>query len=143
MSNDEWQIYIDGGARGNPGPAAAGVVIYSPQGSIVKQSGKYLGKTTNNLAEYQGAILGLIELRNLIGRAKAKKVIVQIKSDSELLVKQINHQYKIKNENLIPYFIKLWNLMLDFKEVNFIHIPRSENKLADQMVNETLNERGY
>ena len=143
MSNDKWQIYIDGGARGNPGPAAAGVVIYSPQGSIIKQSGKYLGKTTNNLAEYQGAILGLTELRNLIGRAKAKKIIVRIKSDSELLVKQINHQYKIKNENLIPYFIKLWNLMLDFKEVNFIHIPRSENKLADQMVNETLNERGY
>jgi len=143
MSNDKWQIYIDGGARGNPGPAAAGVVIYSPQGSIIKQSGKYLGKTTNNLAEYQGAILGLTELRNLIGRAKAKKIIVRIKSDSELLVKQINHQYKIKNENLIPYFIKLWNLILDFKEVNFIHIPRSENKLADQMVNKTLNEEGY
>lgn len=143
MSNDKWQIYIDGGARGNPGPAAAGVVIYSPQGSIVKQSGKYLDKTTNNLAEYQGAILGLTELRNLIGRAKAKKIIVRIKSDSELLVKQINHQYKIKNENLIPYFIKLWNLILDFKEVNFIHIPRSENKLADQMVNKTLNEEGY
>ena len=143
MSNDKWQIYIDGGARGNPGPAAAGVVIYSPQGSIIKQSGKYLGKTTNNLAEYQGAILGLTELRNLIGRAKAKKIIVRIKSDSELLVKQINHQYKIKNENLTPYFIKLWNLILDFKEVNFIHIPRSENKLADQMVNKTLNEEGY
>ena len=140
INHNIWQIHTDGGARGNPGPAAAGIVIQSPNKEIFKK-GIYLGETTNNSAEYQAAILALENLKKIAGGAKkSKEIEAEIYSDSELLVKQLNHQYKIKNENIVPYFIKLWNLTIDFKEVKFIHIPREENKLADQLVNQILDQ---
>ncbi len=129
--------YIDGGSRSNPGPAACGVFIET----LNKQIGKYLGKATNNEAEYQGAILALKKIKSLIGKEKAKNTEIEIRTDSELLYKQITHQYKIKNENLVPLFIELWNLCLDFKKVEFRHIPRGENKIADRIVNNELDKQ--
>ena len=132
------KIYCDGGARGNPGPAALGVVIY--QGVSTKEYAQYLGVATNNEAEYQAALFGLKKIKHLIGSKKAKKTAVDVYSDSELLVNQISGLYKIRHANLIPLFISLWNLTLDFEKVNFHAIPREENQKADALVNQALDE---
>lgn len=136
-------IYCDGGSRGNPGPAAIGVVIdgKGKMEKVKKEYSLYLGKTTNNDAEYQAAIFGLKKVKQLIGKEKAKQAGIEIKADSELLVNQINGNYKIKEESLIPNFIELWNLKQDFKSVRFIHIPREQNKKADFLVNRELNSQ--
>ena len=127
-------VFIDGGAKNNPGPSACGVYIKN----FNKKISKYLGKSSNNLAEYQSAILALEELKKILGKKKAKNTSLEIRTDSELLFKQITHQYKIKDKKIIPLFIKLWNLCLDFKKVNFKKIPRKENKIADNLVQQVL-----
>lgn len=132
--------FIDGGSRGNPGPAAIGVVINAEQRGT-KEYGKFLGNATNNEAEYQAAIFALKKIKQLLGGEKAEKTIVEIKSDSELLVNQVNAKYKIKEKNLIPFFIEIWNIRQDFTEVKFVHIPREENKRADSLVNRELNSQ--
>lgn len=127
--------FIDGGSRGNPGPAAIGVFI--PR--FNKEYSKFLGEATNNEAEYQAAIFALKKIKQLIGGEKAAASEAEIKSDSELLVNQVNAKYKIKEKNLIPFFIEIWNIKQDFGEVKFIHIVREENKHADSLVNRELN----
>jgi ribonuclease HI len=135
-------IYIDGGSRGNPGPSAIGIVIEeSGKGKVKREYSKFLGEATNNEAEYQEAIFALKKIKHLIGGEKSEKTEIEIKSDSELLVKQINGQYKIKEKNLIPFFIEIWNLKQDFARVKFIQIPREENKRADLLVNRELNSQ--
>jgi ribonuclease HI len=131
-------IHTDGGARGNPGPAAIGVVI---QGDTIekKEYGEYIGETTNNVAEYQAAIFGLKKLKQLIGADKASQATVTIHADSELLVKQIHGEYKVKESQMQELFIELWNLRLDFHKVIFKHIVREKNKEADRMVNYALD----
>lgn len=126
-------IYTDGGARDNPGPAGAGVVIKS-NGQIIKTIAKYLGVATNNQAEYQALILGL-EAAKKLGAAEA-----DCYSDSQLLVEQVNHRWKIKNHGLGPLFIKVWNLSQSFKKVNFYYIPREKNQEADKLVNEIIDK---
>ena len=130
-------FYCDGGSRGNPGPAAIGVFL--PQ--FGKEYSKFLGKATNNEAEYQAFIFGLKKIKQLVGKEKAEKSEVEIRSDSELLVNQLNGNYKIKEEKLIPFFIEIWNLKQDFKKVYFVHIPREQNKRADAMVNKELDSQ--
>jgi ribonuclease HI len=132
------KIYTDGGARGNPGPAALGAVI--ELGKSEKEYAQFLGKLTNNEAEYQAAIFGLKKLRQLVGKKEAKEKKVEIYSDSELMVKQMSGLYKIRGENLFPLFITLRNLTLDFKKVDFKAIPREENKKADALVNQALDK---
>ncbi len=137
----KFTIYTDGGARGNPGPAAGGVVFCNEKGEKVKEYGKYLGDSlTNNEAEYGAAVFALEKFKATFGKALAKSAEIDIFSDSQLLVKQINGEYKIENEKLIPLFIRLWNLRLDFKKVRIKYIPRTKNTEADRMVNETLDE---
>ena len=137
MAEHKFLIHSDGGSRGNPGPAAFGVVI---EGDIEKKEyGEYIGKATNNVAEYSGVIFGLKKLKSLIGGEKAKKSMVQIHADSELLVKQLNGKYKIKDDGIQKLFLEVWNLKLDFGEVTFRHIPREENHGADKLVNLTLD----
>jgi len=131
-------IYTDGGARGNPGPAAIGVVIYQ-EGQPFKKYSEFIGTATNNEAEYQAVIFALKKVKLLFGKKKAKKMEIEFFIDSELIVKQINHQYKIKEENLQPLFIKVWNLMLDFDQIKFSHIPREKNKEADRLLNQELD----
>ena len=134
-------IRTDGGARGNPGPAAIGAVIENEQGSILKEISEYIGETTNNEAEYRAAITALKKLKALAGKAEAKKSQVRILADSELLVKQMNGQYKIENAGIQKFFLELWNLKLDFGEVRFQAVPREQNKAADRLVNQALDSR--
>ncbi len=130
------KIYTDGGAKGNPGPAAIGVVIEFD--GTFKEYNQAIGETTNNVAEYRAAIFALQKLKQLVGKECAKKAQIKLRTDSELLVKQINGEYKIKNTNLKPLFIDLWNLKQDFEHLTFSSIPREKNKAADRLVNEAL-----
>lgn len=132
-------IYSDGGSRNNPGDAAIGFVIADEKGRVLKEHGEYLGIKTNNEAEYQAAISALKKLKSLIGKEKARQANVQVFADSELMVRQMNHEYKIQNENIQPLFLELWNFMLDFGAVTFKAVPREQNKTADALVNEALD----
>ncbi|MDP3991810.1 MAG: ribonuclease HI family protein [Candidatus Colwellbacteria bacterium] len=132
-------IYIDGGARGNPGPAAIGVIIGSLTGE--KKYQERIGRTTNNVAEYKAAIFALKKAKQILGKNKSLTEI-EIRSDSELLCKQMNGLYKIKNKELQSLFIELWNLRQDFKKVAFLLIKREQNKAADSLVNRALDTLG-
>ncbi len=128
-----YEIYTDGGARGNPGPGALGVVIKKDSEIILKKS-KYLGKTTNNQAEYYAIIEGLKE-------AKSEKIKeIECYLDSELIVKQLSGEYRVKDKKLIPLYNKVVELKEEFLDIDFIHIPRSKNKEADFLVNEELDK---
>ena len=134
MSDTKIKIYSDGGSRGNPGPAACGVILKTMSGDVISKHSKYLGETTNNQAEYNGVLLGLEE---------AQKIRVQeidFYLDSELVVKQLNQVYKVKNADIQTIFVKVWNKIQEFKKVTFRHIFREENKDADQMVNLELDK---
>lgn len=133
-------IYTDGGARGNPGPAAIGVVITNEKGELVKKYSQTIDEATNNEAEYRAVIFALKKIKALFGGKKAKQMEIEVRLDSELAAKQLNHQYKIQEENLQPLFIKVWNLIMDFKTVGFKYIPREKNKEADRLVNEALDK---
>ena len=137
MEKEKIIIYCDGGSRGNPGPAAIGVVIETKGGK--KEYGKFLGKATNNETEYQAAIFALKKIKHLIGGEKAEKSEVEIRSDSELLIKQLNGEYKIKEKTLVPFFIEIWNLKQDFGGMKFVALPREENMEADRLVNRELD----
>lgn len=126
-------VYTDGGARGNPGPAASGFVIYDG-GEIIAREGKYLGIATNNQAEYNAILLGLEKAQDL------KIMELDCFLDSELVVKQLKLEYKVKNKDLAAIFIKAWNLSKKFKRIKFHHIPREKNKEADKLVNEILDK---
>ena len=134
-------IYTDGGARGNPGPAAIGVVIddSSTNSGQAKSYSEAIGNTTNNVAEYQAVIFALKKAKALLGADIAKKTELEIRSDSELLVSQVKGEYKIKNKELQPLFVEVWNKMQNFKKVNFVLIPREKNKEADALVNRALD----
>lgn len=140
-------IYTDGGSRGNPGPAALGVVIYQKlQGNndsveLVKKYNEYLGKKTNNEAEYQAVIFALKKIKQLFGKNNIEELELEFRSDSELVVKQLNGEYKLKDPKSKEFFLEIWNLRMDYKNVIFKHIPREENKEADKLVNEALDEQ--
>jgi ribonuclease HI len=127
-------IFSDGGARGNPGPAACGVVIKNQQGQTISKHSKFLGETTNNQAEYAGVLLGL-EAAKKIG---AQEVIFYL--DSELVVNQLSRNFKVKDLAIQSAFVKIWNLGIGFKKIKYHHIPREENKEADRLVNEALDK---
>jgi len=127
-------VYVDGASLGNPGPAGIGVYFKEgPKKLAQKSFSKNVGKKTNNQAEYLSAIFALEKIKQILGKKASKNLKVEIFSDSEILVKQMNHLYKIKEKNLIDFFIKLHNLCLDFKKVDFNLIEREENKIADQL----------
>jgi len=130
-------MYTDGGSRGNPGPAAVGVYIET----LNKKFGECIGTKTNNEAEYMALILGLKKIKQELGNAKAKQANVKCLLDSELVVKQLNHEYRLKEKHIQDFFIEIWNLMLDFGKVEFAHVPREKNKVADAMVNEALDSK--
>lgn len=127
-------IHSDGGARGNPGPAGIGATIYSADNKKLADISKYLGITTNNQAEYRALIAALEKAQEL----KVKEVKCFL--DSELVVKQLNHEYKIKNVDLAPLFLKVYNLSLKFSKISFIHIRRELNKEADRLANEAMDK---
>lgn len=127
-------LRTDGGARGNPGPAGAGFVIEA-DGSCVCRAGRYLGETTNNVAEYEALIWGLENVAAL-GFTQ-----VAVRADSELVVKQITGAYRVKNANLKPLFVRVQGLLRDFASWDIEHIRREENHHADAMANEAMDAR--
>lgn len=130
-------IYTDGGARGNPGPAGVGVVVCDGENEnkILATHKKYLGQTTNNQAEYKAVVLALEKAREL----KAEEV--EIRLDSELVAAQLNMTFKIKNKDFQDSFIKIWNLRQSFKKTTFKYVPREQNRLADKLVNQAIDEK--
>ncbi len=133
-------IYTDGGSRGNPGKAAIGVVFCNEREQEIKKFGEYLGDNlTNNDAEYQAVIFALKKFKALFGKAIAENSEVEIRSDSELLVKQIKGEYKVLDEKIQKFFMEIWNLKIDFKSVKFKIIPREKNREADGLVNQVLD----
>ena len=130
-------MYTDGGSRNNPGPAAVGVYLET----LHKQFGHYIGDRTNNEAEYEAVVFGLKKIKQLVGKNKAGDIEIECYLDSEFVERQLNHKYKVKEKNIQALFLEVWNLMLDFKNVKFFHIPREHNKIADKLVNEALDEK--
>jgi len=126
-------IFTDGGARGNPGPAAIGVVIKNEEGRTVEAFGRYVGETTNNQAEYR-ALLAALEKAQEMGGTE-----IYCFADSELMVKQLNREYKVRDVDIAPLFLKIWNLSTQFKKISFRHVRREQNKEADALVNEALD----
>jgi ribonuclease HI len=131
-------IFVDGGARGNPGPAGLGVVICQ-KNQVLKEYFQYLGERTNNEAEYEAVIFALKKVKALFGKKRIKNLSLEILSDSELLVNQLSGRYKILDEKIQKLFITVWNLRIDFQEVVFKLIKREENQRADKLVNEAIN----
>ncbi len=125
--------YTDGGARGNPGPAGIGIVIYDHSHRLVAEFSRYLGVATNNQAEYQALIAAFRKAVEL-GATE-----VDFYLDSELVVKQLNREYKVKNKDLASLFLTIHNLALSFKRVSYTHIPRERNQAADKLANEAMD----
>lgn len=127
-------IYTDGGSRGNPGPAAAGVVIQNEQGEVIKKFGKYLEEQTNNYAEYYGIIEALKEAKNLDADE------IELYTDSKLVAQQLNQNWRVKDESIQSLFVKAWNLIQQFDKFKISHIKREDNTEADQEVNKILDQ---
>ncbi len=127
-------IYTDGASRGNPGPASFGFVVTDEKGKVLIEGGEKLGSQTNNYAEYMAMIVAL----NVCLKAGAKSVTVR--ADSQLMIRQMTGQYKVKSDVIIPLFAKARELADNFKEISFEHIPREQNKEADKMANLALDQ---
>ena len=127
-------IYTDGASSGNPGPASIGVVIKDGQGKVISRISQGIGRATNNHAEYQAVIAALDEASRLGARA------VDIKSDSELVVKQLNGSYRVRKDSLKPLFRQAMQLKAGFTSCPIHHIPRSQNRRADALANRALNQ---
>jgi len=130
---EKLDLYTDGGSRGNPGISACAYFVFQ-ENNLIDFGGKYLGISTNNQSEYNGLIMGLDTISKLVPK------LVQIYSDSELLVKQINGLYKVKDKNIVQLFQRVRNILESINfSVEFIHIPRSKNFFADKLVNLILD----
>ncbi len=128
------KLFSDGGARGNPGPAGIGAVIQDQEGKVLGEYNEYIGETTNNQAEYKALILGLEKAKEM----EAEEVDCFL--DSELVTKQMRREYKVKDKDLAPLFVKVWNLGMGFKKITFTHVYREQNKEADRLVNEAIDK---
>jgi len=132
-------MYSDGGARGNPGPAGAGVYIEDGEGNVVKKIAKFLGKRTNNWAEYEAVILGLEALKRQFGN-KLASMDIELRMDSELIVRQLTGIYKVRNKDLLAQYIRIRALRAeDFPNIRIKHVRREQNKEADKLANEAMD----
>jgi len=128
--------YADGASRGNPGLSSYGVVVYDGDGRELHRSSRALGHGTNNQAEYQGAIAALEAALGLGARD------VELRMDSELVVRQLSGRYKVRNPKLIPLYKRILGLRSRFDRVALVHVPRAQNAVADALANEALDRRG-
>lgn len=126
-------LYFDGGSRGNPGPAGAGVVLEDTQGKPVYEAGFFLGRMTNNMAEYSGLLKGLEEAN----RRGAKEITIF--ADSELVVRQLNGDYRVKNEKLLPLFEAAFGWLKKLERWRINHLPRERNHRADHLANAAMD----
>lgn len=127
-------MYADGGARGNPGPAGSGAVLYDADGKEIAAIKKFLGKTTNNVAEYTAVIIGLQEAKRLHAET------VRVYLDSQLIVRQMNGQYRVRQPHLQVLYAQIQQLLTGFKDVSFQHVPRERNVRADELSNIAMDE---
>jgi ribonuclease HI len=127
------RLFTDGGARGNPGPAAYGFVLETEDGTVLAAEGEAIGVATNNVAEYSGLVAGLRKALEL------HVPEVEVVSDSELLVKQMRGEYRVKNEGLRELFVEASTLARRLESVEYRHVKRAHNELADRLVNEALD----
>ena len=124
---------MDGGSRGNPGPAAAAAVVSTPDGEVLDEATEYLGRATNNVAEYRGLILGL-------ARAKALGATeIELYNDSELVAHQINGRYKVKHADMKPLYLEAMERLRAFGRWRVRNVPRAQNAAADALVNQELD----
>ncbi len=130
----EATLFADGGSRGNPGPAASGAVLVNPDGEVIDEAGRFLGTATNNVAEWTALLIGL---EKAIERG-IKRLAVRM--DSELVVKQIRGEYRVKHAHLQPLHRRALTLMRAFEHIDIKHIPRKQNALADGLVNHVLDQ---
>jgi ribonuclease HI len=126
-------VHVDGGARGNPGPAAAAAVVSTPDGEVLDRAAELLGEQTNNVAEYRGLLLGLRRAREL-GATE-----VDVVNDSELVARQVNGVYKVKHAAMKPLHAQALALLAQFDAWSMRNVPRVENAQADALVNEALD----
>jgi len=132
-------IYTDGGARGNPGPSGIGAVIANETGEVLKEISEYIGKQTNNYAEYMALIRALEESKNMFGE-KLRTMVVQVMMDSELVVRQLSGQYKVKEPTLKELSSRVASMRLeDIPNVTFTHVLREKNSHADKLVNKAID----
>lgn len=127
------RVYTDGAARGNPGPAGAGARVEDADGEVLGEARRFLGHATNNVAEYSALILGLERAAELGARS------VEIRSDSELLVKQMQGEWKIKNDALRTLARRAHALAAEFERVSYVHVRREFNKEADRLANQAID----
>ncbi|HVL96098.1 MAG TPA: ribonuclease HI family protein [Solirubrobacteraceae bacterium] len=126
-------VHVDGGSRGNPGPAAAGAVVSTPEGDVIDEATEFLGRTTNNVAEYRGLLLGL-ERARLLGATE-----IEIYNDSELVAHQINGRYKVKHPDMKPLYLEAMQRLREFGRWRVRSVPRAQNAAADALVNQALD----
>lgn len=126
-------VHVDGGARGNPGPAAAAAVLSTPDGEVVDEAHVAFGVATNNVAEYRGLLLGLERARAL-GASE-----VEVVNDSELVAKQVNGLYKVKHPDMRPLHARALSALKDFERWTVRSVPRAQNADADALVNQALD----
>ena len=129
-------VHVDGGSRGNPGPAAAGAVLSTPEGEVVDELGEAIGIATNNVAEYRGLLLGVRRAAEL-GASE-----VEVVNDSELIAKQVNGQYKVKHADMKPLHAESLRALGAFDRWTVRSVPRAQNAAADALVNQTLDAEG-
>jgi len=130
----EWLLTVDGAARGNPGDAGCGAAISDESGAVVKELSRYLGKATNNVAEYEALLMGL---EALIAMGKKK---IRVQSDSELLLRQLNGQYRARDPKLQMRFERARSLLRHFDRCTIVHVRREANKLADKLANRGIDD---
>ncbi len=128
-----WTVYTDGASRGNPGPASIGAVVYNASGDEVHTVSRRLGRATNNEAEYQAVIAGLEAALGLGGGS------VDLRMDSQLIVRQLEFRYRVRNARLRPFFERILELKRQFDSFTVTHVPREQNKRADQLANLALD----
>jgi ribonuclease HI len=131
---DRVVVHVDGGARGNPGPAAAAAVASTPDGDVLSERTEFIGTATNNVAEYRALLLGLELARDLGARE------VEVASDSELVARQIGGEYKVKHAGLKPLFLEATRALKEFDRWSVRTVRREGNVRADELVNEALDE---
>jgi ribonuclease HI len=132
-------VHSDGGARGNPGPAGIGVVVTDGKGKILAEISEHIGDSTNNVAEYTAVLHGLVAVKTLLG-GQTRIVPIDWKLDSELVVKQLAGEYKVKNPGLRALHQEIQDLRAEFPHLTFTHVRREQNVEADRLVNEALDK---
>lgn len=136
----QFTLYADGGARGNPGPAGAGSVVFDDYGKRVVEVSDYLGVATNNIAEYEAVLRGLGKLRDAYPEGYFAHADVLIRMDSQLVIRQLKGEYKVKHPNIVPRYLETKNLIArSFPNVSFEHVPREQNTDADELANAAMD----